>query len=407
MAKSSFTLEQITYGLLVLLVFVLPLNVVAGSCVFVATAVVGLANVLLYGKPKPITLPPKVKYPLIALFILSGISVVMSGDRGASLYNWVWVVGQEAGIFLLMLYYGSKGHRPQFLMKTFLVAAALVAVYGILQYCYGIGVSDTAWTDASAFPELKRRAASTLVNPNILGTFLVTAIAYCVGIFAPLRGGKTRIGLIIIFVLCCACEMFTFSRGNWVALFWVLLTFAAFFYHRALLPLISGCLVVLYLCWNLLSHRILSIFATEDTSVALRWSYLESTLAMIKEHPLGVGWYGYRFAWPEYDFYLQNPDVIMYHCHNLYLNITAELSIIGLGLFLYLLWQFFKLAQHVRRNARLRWVRGIACGYLASLVGILISGLTDYTLFNIQLGMFFWLGNAMILTLYARYEEAE
>ena len=64
MAKSSFTLEQITYGLLVLLVFVLPLNVVAGSCVFVATAVVGLANVLLYGKPKPITLPPKVKYQI-------------------------------------------------------------------------------------------------------------------------------------------------------------------------------------------------------------------------------------------------------------------------------------------------------------------------------------------------------
>ena len=81
-------------------------------------------------------------------------------------------------------------------------------------------------------------------------------------------------------------------------------------------------------------HRIISIFGTEDTSVALRFAYLESTLFIIKEHPWGVGWYGYQFIYPEYDFYLNNPDVIMYHCNNLLLNITAELGWHGLAVFL-------------------------------------------------------------------------
>ena len=64
----------------------------------------------------------------------------------------------------------------------------------------------------------------------------------------------------------------------------------------------------------------------------LRFAYIESTVAMIPEHPWGVGWYGYQFAFPDYDFYLNDPTVIMYHCHNLYLNVAAELGIIGLFL---------------------------------------------------------------------------
>ncbi|MEG0970402.1 MAG: O-antigen ligase family protein, partial [Acidaminococcaceae bacterium] len=83
-------------------------------------------------------------------------------------------------------------------------------------------------------------------------------------------------------------------------------------------------------------------FTATDTSVALRFSYVESSAWMIWEHPLGVGWYGYRYAFPDYDFYLQNAQVIMYHCHNLYLNVAAELGVVGLFILLAALWQFFK-----------------------------------------------------------------
>jgi len=396
----AMDLEQVVYMLLVLLVFVIPLSSLAASWVFVVTFVCAMVDCYKRrGEKKDNVIPPKIKYCLWGLFVLSAVSVLWSGNVFASAFNFAWVVGQEAGGFWLMLRYGAKRHRPLFLMKVFMISAGLVAVYGIWQYCYGSSVQSPEWSDKEVFPELKRRAFSTLANPNILGSFLVLTVAYCAGIFAPLRGGKTRAVLLIIFTLSCICLLFTFSRGNWIALFFVLFVFAAFFYHKAFLPFIGGGLMVLYLGWGLLANRILSIFATEDTSVALRFAYIEGTLAMIREQPWGVGWYGYQFAFPDYDFYLMDPTVIMYHCHNLYLNIAAELGVLGLILFLYLIWSFFSLASHIRKESHIPWVQGIACGYIASLVGILIGGLTDYTLFNIQLGMLFWMSNALILNL--------
>jgi len=195
-----------------------------------------------------------------------------------------------------MLRYGVKGHRSLFLMKVFMVGAAIVAAYGIWQYFLSNALQDVDWIDHAAFPELTKRAYGTLENPNVLASFLVLAGSYCVGIFAPLRGGKTRISLIIIFILTAICLLLTFSRGNWVAFFWVLFIFCAFFYHKAFLPFIGGGLMVLYMGWGLLANRLMSIFQLQDTSAELRVSYVESAVAMIKEHPFGVGWYGYQFA---------------------------------------------------------------------------------------------------------------
>ena len=278
-----------------------------------------------------------------------------------------------------------------------MISAGLVAAYGIWQYFFSSSLQNLEWIDHQAFKHLSRRAFSTLVNPNILGTFLVTTVAYCEGLFAPLKGGRTRWALVGIFLLATACLILTFSRGNWVAYFWVLFIFAGAFYHKAFLPFIGGGLGVLYLFWNQLAERLMSIFSVHDTSAELRFFYLESSLDMIRDHPFGVGWYGYGYAFPDYNFFIDE-EVFMYHSHNLLLNVTAELGIPGLLLFLYVMVRLFLLAREIRHRQRTRpWLRGVACGYMASLVGIFISGLTDHTLFNSQLGMLFWAGNAILL----------
>jgi putative inorganic carbon (HCO3(-)) transporter len=402
----NIQLEQVVYILLALLLFMLPLSAVMSAGIFFLCFVLALVD----GFRRKnfgigFQLPKNVKYPLLALFCLSCVSVLWSGDVMACAFNWCWVVGQDAGIFYLILRYGAKGHRSLFLMKVFLISAGIVAAYGIWQYFLSNALQDVDWIDHSAFPEVTKRAYATLENPNILGSFLVLAGSYCVGIFAPLKGGKTRVALVIIFILTAICLLLTFSRGNWIAFFWVLFIFSAFFYHKALLPFIGGGLMVLYMGWGLIANRLISIFEMQDTSAELRISYAESALAMIREHPFGVGWYGYQFAFPDYDFYLKDPSVIMYHSHNLFLNIGAELGILGLILFICLMWQLFKIARQIRYKQVKPWVRGIACGYIASLVGLGIGGLSDYTLFNIQMGMLFWAGNAMILLLHNRCDK--
>ena len=395
----SWNLNQVTYAALAVLIFVLPLNQWAAGIAFLVCFVLNLVNVVRTRQFWPaITVPSYLSRPLWALFILSGVSTLWSLNPGASLFNWVWVMGQEAGIFYLLLRYASTSRRSLFLMKVFMISAAVVTVFGLWQYFFGNSLQEADWIDHQAFHQLQRRAISTLVNPNIFGTYLVMTVAYCEGLFAPLKGGKTRWSLVLIFLLSTACLIFTFSRGNWVAYFWVLFVFAGAFYHKALLPFIGGGLAVLYLGWNQLAARIMSIFSVTDTSAELRFMYLQSSLDMIQDHPLGVGWYGYQFAFPNYNFFISE-DVIMYHGHNMLLNITAELGIPGILLFLYVIFRLVLLAKEIRHRKASPWIRGVACGYLASLVGIFVSGLTDYTLFNIQLGMLFWAGNALLLVM--------
>ncbi len=401
----SWNLNQLNYAALMILFFVLPLNQLLSGIVFSICFLLNLVNVYKTRQFWPrCQVPKKVSRPLWALLLLSGLSVLWSGNVGASAFNWVWVVGQEAGIFYLVLRYASTGRRSLFLMKVVLISACIVAGYGIWQYFFGASLQNAEWIDHEAFRKLSRRAISTLVNPNILGTFLVMTVAYCCGIFAPLKGGKTRWALFIIFALATFCLILTFSRGNWVAFFWVLFIFAGAFYHKAFLPFIGGGLGVLYVGWSRLSERIMSIFSIHDTSAELRLFYLQSSVDMIEEHPFGVGWYGYQFAFPDYNFFIDE-DVIMYHGHNLLLNITAELGIPGILLFLYVMVQLVILARQIRHRKAKPWIRGVACGYLASMVGIFISGLTDHTLFNSQLGMLFWANQAILLVMNSLTQE--
>lgn len=405
---ASWNLNQVLYGLLALYMFALPLYLKAAQAVFAAMLVLNLINVIRTRQFWPdVHISKKISRPLWALFILSGLSVLWSPEPALCGFNWIYVVGQEVGMFYFMLRYGSTGRRSLFLVKVFMVSAGLVALIGIWQYFYGATVQDIEWIDHVAFPTMTRRAFSTLENPNILASFLVLTVAYSEGLFAPITGGKRRLSLVIIFASSVICLMLTFSRGNWIALFFVLFVFAGAFYHKAFLPFIGGGLGVLYLGWDQIASRMMSIFSIEDTSAELRLMYLESAASMIEEHPFGVGWYGYQFEFPDYNWGYVGPDVIMYHSHNILTNVAAELGIPGLVIFLYVMWQLIRTARHIRHRRVDPWIRGMACGYMASLVGIFVAGMTDYTLFNLQLGVLFWIFNAMIIALESLTKDNE
>ena len=71
------------------------------------------------------------------------------------------------------------------------------------------------------------------------------------------------------------------------------------------------------------------------------------------------------------------------------------------------MWQLIRAARHIRHRRVDPWIRGMACGYMASLVGIFVAGMTDYTLFNLQLGVLFWIFNAMIIALESLTKDNE
>ena len=283
--------------------------------------------------------------------------------------------------------------RPLQLIGAFLGVSLIVSTIGIAQKVFGV-TAEGIWVDPAQFPDIKVRVFSTLVNPNILAGYLVLVIAYSTAFFNQTKAYKKwRLAFLGTGLLAALCLLYTYSRGNWVACAVMLLAFCVLFCRKAFIPILGGGAAALAVGGQAVLHRLELIQGGYggDTSIALRMAYLKSTKWIIEEFPWGVGWYGYRFVYPTYNFYLADKSVIMYHCHNIFLNVLAELGWHGLAVFLVIWFGIFlpagwKLAYH----GRSLWLKAMGRGYVLATVGIIVGGLTDHVYFNTQMGLLFW-----------------
>ncbi len=436
MTKLANYLENKIWYLLLFTVAMIPLKqgftALCVSVTFIAAAIVGLVK----GRPhREHVLRPWQQGALYVLLAISLGSIYFSQDRFLSFWNWVYVVGQYAALLFVLLRYGgvagaaecvasacdagsdadafrrqdtvlrlwrrfSALPRPLQLMGAFLAISLIVSLIGLAQKVFGV-TAKGIWVDPVQFPDIKVRVFSTLVNPNILAGYLVLVIAYCTAFFNQTKAYKKwRLTFLLTGLLAVLCLLYTYSRGNWVACAVMLLAFCVLFCRKAFIPVLGGGAAALALGGTAVLHRLESIRGGYggDTSIALRMAYLKSTKWIIEEFPLGVGWYGYRFVYPTYNFYLADKSVIMYHCHNIFLNVWAELGLHGLLAFLVVWFGIFvPAAWRLAYHGRELWLRAMGRGYVLATVGIAVGGLTDHVYFNTQMGLLFWTLGALTL----------
>ena len=128
---------------------------------------------------------------------------------------------------------------------------------------------------------------------------------------------------------------------------------------------------------------------------------------MIEEHPwLGLGWGSYRFVYPEYDFFVQNPDVIIYHGHNTLLSLAAEIGIPGMLCFA-VAWGMAAVRSLLAMHFADRPKKGAYLGLARALSGMAAFSLTDHVLFNIQVTAVFWVLLALASAVPVRGKHAE
>ncbi len=442
MQQFAKKLDNYIYPLLVLTVAIIPLHQwFADFCVTTLFLLALFVRIFKGEDTHVAILKPWQQGLLYLLLVISVVSIHFSQNQAESALSWSYSVGQYISIVYVLLHYGWKrpqvfggtaekkeersqsvaaslddsdltfslSHlkarylalpRPLQLITTFLLVSIIVSVVGIMQKVLGI-TAEGIWVDPEKFPDLKVRVYSTLVNPNILAGYLVLVISYAVGFFNVAKGKRNlRLALLAIAGLAALCLLYTYSRGNWIACAAMLLAFCVLFCYKAFIPVLGGGALGLAIGGQAVMNRLTSIGSTEDTSTALRMAYLKSTKWIIEEFPLGVGWSGYRFVYPTYNFYLADKSVIMWHCHNLFLNTLAELGWHGLFVFLVVWGMFIYAAWQLAYKGRTLWLKGMGRGYILATVGIAIGGLTDHVYFNTQMGTFFWMMGLLTMICY-------
>ena len=278
--------------------------------------------------------------PIALFLVLATASVFCSPVAN---FNLIYNFFSLAGLYILTYFMVGQNIRTpeqiKNLVKALGAATFFVVMGGYFQYFFGVEIADMKWIDGEVFPELRKRVFSTLENPNVLAGYLDVMICIALGLLAKFGDKKQKIFLVVAIVMMTACLIMTYSRGAFLTMAAVFIIYGIMQDWRVLIVFAALTGIVLY-GDSTFSERIISIFnETLDSSEGLRVGIWVSTISMIADHPFtGSGWGAFQFVYPQYNYYLADTNIVIYHAHNLYLNTAAEIGIVGA---LAYFWFFF------------------------------------------------------------------
>ncbi|MFQ5680523.1 MAG: O-antigen ligase family protein [Candidatus Omnitrophota bacterium] len=242
------------------------------------------------------------------------------------------------------------------------------------------------------------RVTASFINPNDLGSFLVTLLPLPLALLFSGIGRNVKVFLAAIFFIGIAVLLLTFSKGA-LAAFLLSLLFLAFCLRRRLVFLIFAVVIVLMFTLPLLFHggcdwasRLSSFFS--DCGVKDRIFLWRAALRMFLAHPFfGVGLGTFM---ENYQLYWIRPTAEISYAHNCYLQTLAETGIIGLGTFVAFLSVWVIRVCGVIRKQPPAGTKGdgfvyfSVLGLAAGLVAYLLNSFVDTNFYALPLAVLFW-----------------
>jgi O-antigen ligase len=223
------------------------------------------------------------------------------------------------------------------------------------------------------------------LGPNQVAAYYVESILMMTGLLAAAAGRFSRLVLAGLITLGVGITLFLYSRGAYIALFTGLMTIAFLKKRIWLVPL-----VLIVVAWQtVLPQSVIDRIketrtadGTLDSSSAKRLELWREAWGMFTSNPVtGVGFDVIYANGLKYGF----KDT-----HNIYLKVLAEQGLIGMGLFLSLLFTAFASGVRLFRRARDPLLQGVGLGFAAATVGAMTTNLFGDRWTFLQIGAYYW-----------------
>jgi O-antigen ligase len=155
-----------------------------------------------------------------------------------------------------------------------------------------------------------------------------------------------------------------------------------------------------------IKNRISVSQLSQSFSISSRITNWKFTTLMIKDNPLlgsGIGTYKYNSLRYQARFLEQGqnrsiyPYVFATKTHNEYLQLWAELGIVGLGIFIWLVISYFNYGLRFIKRVKNRYKQGIIIGLMGAVVAVLIDGIFGFPLHLPATIVLFWLALALTI----------
>lgn len=356
-------------------------------------------------------------WPLILAFLfINFISILIAFDKGIAAYGFIKIL-EAVVLFYLVL------RLPISIKKTSLVlvgSASLQVVFSLWQF-FAQKVVAFKWLGLSEQLPLESgvyvienimgrflRAYGSL-HPIILSYFLTITLIIVLGLYFMAQKRSQELFVYAALYLIVLGLILAFGRVAWLAtlvalvLLWMFIWWQLSKRGKRKLTWLTGAVLLGALVFGLVfQDLVITRFQAEErleqVSFEERAYYIKDASQLIKEHWYeGVGVYnfteaakeeisGSREAWN-----YQPPN-------NLFILILAETSIFGLFIFLWLIWEIFRIVYQKFKKLDLKKDFWFVI-YTIGVILLLITGFFDHTYWTLQFGLlFFWL----ILGLWAR-----
>ncbi len=259
------------------------------------------------------------------------------------------------------------------------------------RFNYPGGVGALRYIEDSA--DNPMRAIGTMVDPNVLGGFLILVTAFTLPQLVSPRPLFRR-SWVVAFV---GAEMLalylTYSRGSMAGLVAGLAVIGLLRYRKLLLAgAVAAALLIFLPQTQAYIARFVEGIQLQDRATLMRLGEYKDALALIARYPwLGVGFAG-------------SPDADLYvGVSNVYLLMAEIMGVIGVTVFLLVLAGYLRSLWVAWRRNTDPGLEALFLGLGAAVVGGMVGGIFDHYLFNLvypHMGVLLWtyLGLGMAAT---------
>ena len=305
---------------------------------------------------------------LVIIFSLVLIfSLFISKTKTVSLQDFIIFFSYFIIFFLITNSIDKKSDFYSFI-HLFFIISSLVSIYTIIQY-YGF---DPYLSDLHSL-------TSTIGQKNWVSNYLAMIFPVMFSFFLLEETQKNKIVYFFLLSILYATLMICQSRGIWISIsltailaIYIIIKFKFYkIFNRNRKWLFSLLLTflaitIIYSTDNPLNksaitvpQRAMTTFDEQDPSINTRMLIWRNTFEMIKDKPIfgsGIGTFKMNYLNYQAKFLRGNPEYIKYwtnagESHNEYLQMWAELGIIGLGIFIGIILMFYSLIiDYLKKN---------------------------------------------------------
>lgn len=357
---------------------------------------------------------PEITVPTIMIILASLISMIHATDHMKSIFDII----QHFKVLVFFVFLANQirsSEDVQFVIRVFLVGFLIQAVFMYLQYYKGTNIGLLGLGEPETVLDFEMETANvprpggTIGHCNHISRYV--GLLLPVGFILAFVKTKAKIKWIAIIASLAGIEILilSLSRSAWAGVVISIIAMVPLVISRRLLSLrfirnLFISLVILAAIVICFRGIIIGRLTSYDFgSGRTRITTAKVALKIIQDHPfVGVGINNYGEVleqyWDAEDRFTRKAAV-----HNTYLLYAAEIGLLGLAAYLFLLLGLFDQIRRATRSKD-RFLAAVATGFAGGFVAMLLMALSDKSYKeNFPLMMMFW-GMAAIIVAINRIE---